>query len=245
MYRELRACFGGLTVLGVLLRAIRSSRVTELWFGDSHAVQMNAVCRKGRLFRADEPVVWCLGPRLMSSLARRGFPICVNGGARILGIFNKRGALVPIFITGEIDIRCHLVQRSRSADFDLTFVGDYVRNARRLAKLIGATCVVFVVPVPPSSRCPMTPTFPVDGTIDERIAAFQKLRTSLAKEVAELDGLPLAVVVDATNLLVDESGALRGELTDDGCHTNLDGSRFVRDRLEQIDLDTVRQGGLV
>jgi lysophospholipase L1-like esterase len=236
-----RALYRVLVALVALLRATRSTRTTELWFGDSHAAYINARYAHAGLSKTpDGQIVWHLGPRLMSSLARNGFPSRVNRGARLLGALNKRGALVPIFIAGEIDVRAHLVQRSKSVDFDLTFVADYVRNARRLADLIGATCVVFVVPVPPSSTWPVFTDFPINGSIDERIAVFRQLRTALAKAVAELEGPPTAVVVDATDLLVDSSGALSGELTDDGCHTNSDGSKFVRDRLEQIDLDTAR-----
>lgn len=231
--RYLRVLQGALR----LVAATRRHRPTEVWLGDSHAIFLNQEYTSAKITRAPEgQVVWHLGGRLMWSLARDGFPRRVRVVARALRLVSHRGSLVPVFIAGEIDVRCHLVPRASQPDFSLDFVGEYVRRAQRLAAEMGAPTLVIVVPVPPSDDCPRNPMYPIRGSIDERVHVFGELRRALAKAVAEAEPSPRVELMDATELLADETGALRGELTDDGCHTNANGVRLVRASFRELDL---------
>jgi hypothetical protein len=220
-----------------LLVAARRSTPTELWFGDSHSIFLNKEYASGVLTRAPEgQLVWHLGPRLMHSIARNGFPPKVLRGVRLLRRISRSGSIVPVVVTGEIDVRCHLVPHSSEPGFDYGFVIEYVRNVRTLAEQVGAPTAVVCVPPPPSVDCPKNPEFPIKGTIAERIAVFGDLREALTKAVAETSEAPRVLLLDATDLLVDETGEFSSELTDDGCHTNAHGVREVRSRARQLDL---------
>jgi hypothetical protein len=222
--------------LGLLL-ATRRRRPTELWFGDSHAIFLNKPYASGVLTRAPEgQIVWHLGARLMYSIARNGFPIKVERGVRLLRMISRPGSIVPVVVTGEIDVRCHLVPHSTEPGFSFDFVADYVRQVREFASRMGARTVVVAVPPPPSVDCPKNPEFPIKGTIAERIAVFDELRAMLTKAVGSSAGEPRVLLLDATDLLVDGTGEFRSDLTDDGCHTNANGVREVRTRTHQLEL---------
>jgi hypothetical protein len=220
-----------------LLIATRRSTPTELWLGDSHSIFLNKEYASGVLTRAPEgQLVWHLGPRLMHSIARNGFPPKVERRVRLLRRFSRPGSIVPVVVTGEIDVRCHLVRHSSDPDFNFDFVADYVRNVRGLAERLGAPMVVVAVPPPPSVDCPRNPEFPIQGSIAERITVFGDLREALIKAVANTSGRPRVLLLDATDLLVDGTGEFRSDLTDDGCHTNTNGVRKVRSRAHELDL---------
>jgi hypothetical protein len=236
-YRAARRYLRVLHGLLALLSAGRRSDPTEMWFGDSHAVFLNGDYTSAKLSRGPEgQIVWHLGGRLMWSLAHNDFPRRVQLAARALRVVTRPGSLVPVFIAGEIDVRCHLVRRSNAPGFSLDFVAEYVRRAQQLAATMGAPTLVIAVPVPPSDDCPKNPMYPIEGSIAERVRVFDDLRTALAKSVADTSGAPRVRLMDATEALVDETGALRSELTDDGCHTNARGVRLVRATVHQLDL---------
>jgi lysophospholipase L1-like esterase len=223
-------------VLG-LVAAARRRRPTEVWFGDSHAIFLNQDYTSAKLSRAPEgQIVWHLGGRLMWSLAHNGFPARVHRVARALRLIARPGSLVPVFVAGEIDVRCHLVPRSTQPGYSLDFVADYVRQARALAAEIGAPSLIIAVPVPPSDDCPKNPEYPIKGTIEERVGVFRELRRALIQAVAATGDGPEVRLVDATELLADDTGELRSELTDDGCHTNATGVRLVRTAVRGLDL---------
>lgn len=235
-YRGARRYLRVLRGAAGLLAAARGRRPTELWLGDSHAIFLNQEYTSAKLSRAPEgQLVWHLGGRLMWSLAANGFPRRVRLAARLLRAVGRPGSLVPVFSAGEIDVRCHLVPRAARPGFSLDFVPDYVRRCRRLAALMGAPSLVIAVPVPPSDDCPRNPMYPIAGSIDERVRVFGDLRRALAKAVAEAEPSPRVELLDATDLLADDTGALRGELTDDGCHTNARGVRLVRASVRELD----------
>ncbi len=236
-YRAARRYLRVLQGLLALLAAARRRRPTEVWFGDSHAIFVNQDYTSAKLSRAPEgQIVWHLGGRLMWSLAHNGFPVRVHRAARALRLLSRPGSLVPVFIAGEIDVRCHLVPRSSRPGYSLDFVADYVRRTQQLATEMGAPQLIIAVPVPPSDDCPKNPEFPIKGTIAERVEVFRELRRALIQAVAAADAAPEVRLVDATELLADETGELRSELTDDGCHTNAKGVRLVRSTVRGLDL---------
>ena len=116
-----------------LLRARRTS-LNRLWIGDSHASFLaNAPLQRFAVTATADAVVW-LGPRLMYSLSREGFPDPLLPELR-------RGlnlATTPIILTaGEIDCRVHLVERRYCADA-FAFVADYVACASELRMRLNA-----------------------------------------------------------------------------------------------------------
>lgn len=208
----------------------------ELWIGDSHAMSFNRRVGLGMFMRGpDGQVIFRIGTRLMYSIAHKGFPPRLDRLARVLrlarrlGLVGPRDGLVPFFVTGEIDVRCHLTDH----DEDYGFVPLYVQRCRAAASSLGATRAVIVVPPPPSATCPDVEQFPIKGDIGARTDAFDGLRAALRDEVSRHDDL---VLLDATEALADETGALRAGLTDDGCHTNLAGVALVRDRVRMLAL---------
>ncbi len=205
-----------------LLLRLRSRRTTELWIGDSHAMSFNQHVGLAMFMKAPEgQLVLRVGARLMFSLATKGFPPRVHKLAGFIGRFGRPGAFVPYFVAGEIDVRCHLAHRTGPMEF----VASYVERCAGIAHEVGASRLVVVVPPPPSRTVPNIEELPVVGSIEERVAAFDRLRDALASAVAATPG---AGLLDATAALAAPSGELRAELTEDGCHTNLDGVALVR-----------------
>lgn len=227
----------GITAIAGLLSSLRAGGVSEIWIGDSHAMCFNEERTSAALTRASEgQLVWHLGPRLMFSLSREGFPRRVRLAARLMNRISRSDSFIPVFVAGEIDVRCHLVPRSKAEGFDLSFVEEFVRQGCQLATLMGSHTVVFAVPPPPSVTCPVIPEFPTRGSIEERCEMFMDLREALITAVGTAAAEMRVVLLDATDDLMDESSGLRQELTDDGCHTNALGIQAVRRRFHGLGL---------
>jgi lysophospholipase L1-like esterase len=200
--------------------AAARGRVDELWIGDSHAVLLNAdafpFSRLGRI--GDRRFVWHLGPRLMFSIARDGWPRPVRVVAAVLGRLPHPPA-TAYFSFGEIDVRCHLAPRLVDGQLDTGFVERYVDRVSALRERARVAEAVVVVPVPPSTHVTDHVAFPVAGTIEERLTAHRAVRAALERAVAA-PGLRLA---DLTDELSDVDGQLHPDYSDDGCHTNAAG----------------------
>src|SRR3954453_23448537 len=122
-----------LAVVPALVTLLWRSTGKELWIGDSHAMSFNERVGLGMCMRGPEgQVIFRIGTRLMYSIARKDFPARLYRLARMLriarrvGLVGDRDSIVPFFVTGEIDVRCHLTQH----DGDLQFVGDYIDRCR-------------------------------------------------------------------------------------------------------------------
>lgn len=219
------------TTLRSWLLVLRSlgGRPIELWIGDSHASHLNT---------SDWPVppqntiapgvhVRHLGPRLMFSVARDGFPPEVTRLVRRLVRFG-RAPVTLLLVVGEIDIRCHLAPRLAGTATPLDFPARYV--AHGLALGAGVARLVFVVPVPPSDEVQDAQGFPVAGTLAERLDVFARMRSALHDAVDPSQ----ALLLDATSCLGDGDGALRSEFSFDGCHVNEAGRVVVRAQLDTL-----------
>jgi hypothetical protein len=215
---------------GLVVRAIAGADL-ELWIGDSHASHLNTsdwpVPAQNRIVRGR--YVRHVGPRLMFSMARDGFPPEIVRLARRLGRYG-RGHIVVILVAGEIDIRCHLAPRLVGTDLRPEFPAAYVEHGIALGALAKADRLLFVVPVPPSDEVQDALGFPVAGTLSERLVAFGWVRAAMH---AALDP-GAALLLDATPGLADVSGALRTELSFDGCHVNEAGRVIVRAALDSL-----------
>ena len=215
-----------------LLRAMRRrSRRTELWIGDSHAVTVNRPGTYSMFMRGPGgQLILRSGARLVYSIANKGFPPRVTRVARFVERFGRRGALVPIFLAGEIDVRVHLAERV-DAPFD--WVAGYVERCMELARLLKADRVGFFVPPPPVDVREEDVGFPVRGTISERVQAHRKLRDALTSAV---EPIPNAVLIDFTEILAGPDGTMPPQATSDGAHTNLETVARIRERLARYQL---------
>jgi hypothetical protein len=206
-----------------LIVAMRRRRRTELWIGDSHAMALNRKATNSMFCRGSEgQLILRAGPRLMYSLARKGFPPRVMRVARLVNRFGRPGSLVPLFVAGEIDLRAHLPKRP---DAPLDWIADYVGHCMEVGRLLKADRVGFVATPPPVDVSADDIWFPIVGTIEERVAIHRRLRDALAKSVS---ATPNGVLLDLTETLARPDGAMPVEFTYDGVHTNLAAVARVR-----------------
>jgi hypothetical protein len=208
----------------------RRSRRTELWIGDSNAMSINREVSNSMFMRGPEgQLIVRTGARLMYSLARKGFHPRVMRVARFVNRFGRPAALVPIFVAGEIDVRVHLPKRP---DAPLDWVEEYLERCMEVARLLKADRVGFLVTQPPVD-IPEQSWYPVTGTMEERVAVHRKLRAAFTRAVAKI---PNAVLIDLTDVLADETGAMPIELTVDGAHSNQEGIARARNRIAEYRL---------
>jgi hypothetical protein len=202
----------------------RTSRPTELWIGDSHAVTYNREVTNGMFMRAPcGQLILRAGPRLMFSLAQHGLPPRVHRVAKFVNRFGKPGALIPVFMAGEIDVRVHLADRPEET---FEFVGRYVERCLDVTRVLKAERVAFAVPPPPVDVSAADRWFPIVGSIEQRLDAHGRLRGALARAVERAPG---AMLLDFTAALSGgPTGGMPVELTSDGAHTNLDAVALIR-----------------
>ncbi|HEY0904800.1 MAG TPA: hypothetical protein VGE14_13020 [Marmoricola sp.] len=187
----------------------------ELWIGDSHTVSFNRPPTYGTFVTGPQgQIIHRLGARLMWSLAENGFPRSSQRLAWLARRLGRQHRFVPMFLTGEVDVRCHLAGRP---DEDYAFVAAYVDRCVELGRRFRAQKIVVVVPPPPCDWPPAEAAYPILGTIEQRLEVFGRLRTALQLAVAATPGVSL---LDFTDLIAGPDGALRLDYTDDGCHTN-------------------------
>jgi hypothetical protein len=213
-----------------LLACLRGSGATELWIGDSHAMSVNRRLTNSMFMVAPEgQIIVRVGPRLMASIAFKGFPVRIERLAAFIALCGRPGAFIPIFSAGEIDLRAHLAKRP---DDDLAWVDAYVRRCAEFAARIRATRFGVFVPVPPADVAEELIWFPVVGTFAERLAIHARLRAALA---AAVSAIPHAVLIDCSDRLAGPDGGMPIEFTVDGVHTNERAIAIVRERVRQID----------
>lgn len=215
----------------LLVAMRRRSRRTELWIGDSHAMSVNRDVTNSTFMRAPQgQLILRVGARLMYSIATSGFPPRILRLARFVNRFGRRGALVPIFLMGEIDVRVHLPARPEAS---LDWVARYVERCTHVAELLKAERFAFFVTTPPVDVAEEDVWFPITGTIDERIEAHGRLRAALGDAVQRVPG---ALLIDLTDDLTGADGAMPAEWTMDGAHTNTDTAARIRAHLAEYEL---------
>ncbi|MBU2695730.1 hypothetical protein [Pimelobacter sp. 30-1] len=227
--RMRRARLRGWLALVRLLVAAARGQVDEIWVGDSHSVTFNTEHSPlpGILRTGERRWTWHLGPRVMFSIARDGFPPTLLRVARLIARVRGAREAEWYFSFGEIDIRCHLAPRLAQGG-DVGFVATYADRVHDLLGRLGADHGTLVVPVPPCLDSYDHAAFPVAGTPEERLAAHRSVRSALVVAVGAAPAHPQLRLLDLTDALAGPSGLMRDELTDDGCHTNAAGRDVVR-----------------
>ena len=195
----------------------RPGHAQTIWLGDSHVSFLAGGPPRWALVskRSGDVICW-LGPRLMFSIATRGFPTYqIRRLARIAGPRTQLAILL-----GEIDVRVHLGKAVARGDLDLAFVDEYVRNVADLASRCRRHPVL-VVPVPPAGDENLEHQYPKVGALEDRVLAQLALASKL-KEAGHAYGVD---IFDASRELSLSDGSLRSEFTDDGFHLNARGSK--------------------
>ncbi len=214
-----------------LLVAIARGHVDEVWVGDSNAVMSGADRFPRLVIGSIEPRrwVWSLGPRLMFSVSRDGFPPLMHRMLRVLRRVRGHRNVLWIFSAGEIDLRCHLVPRLAEGA-QLEFVRSYVDQVRSLVNEFDASHAAVSVPTPPAVDIVHTDGFPVVGTPEERLSAHRLMRQRILDETGTSGDSGGAVIhaFDATEWLSDEQGYYVAEYTEDGIHPNDAGRVAIR-----------------
>lgn len=215
-----------------LILTLRSGTPRELWIGDSHAMSFNQPISNAMVMRGPEgSLVLRAGARLMHSLAGRGYPPYVLRAVSMINRFG-RGTYLPFFVAGEIDVRTQMASRP---DDDLSWIGAYVERCVGLLDEARAPRVWFIAPPPPADVQPAQAWVyaTLNGSIDERLTQFDRLRQALRDAV---DTHPRASYLDFTELMSDSTGALATDLTVDGCHSTAAVALAIRGRLHELGL---------
>lgn len=214
----------------ILVLSIARGRVDEVWVGDSNAVMFGSNRFPRLNIGSSEPRrwVWSLGPRLMFSVARDGYPRMMHRMLRLLRHVRGNRKVLWIFSAGEIDLRCHLVPRLKEGA-DLGYVRAYIERVQGLANEFDAHAAVSV-PIPPAVDIADTDGFPIVGTLEERLEAHRLMRERLLEETGASAGSSGVAVYafDATDWLCDQHGHYRTEFTYDGVHPNDVGRARIR-----------------
>lgn len=214
---------------------LATGKPVELWIGDSNTLGYNRRLTAAPLSPArQDGVIWHLGPRLMYTVARAGYPPSVRRSAPLIRFLARRGSLTVFTSAGEIDVRCHLVPRLARPDFSFDFVGQYVARAVTLAESLGASRLVVAVPAPQNASIPRLELFPVRGTIEERVAASEAMREAVLTAVAAADASIEVLALDATDVLTLPDGSYDPTLTADGAHANDRGIARIRSVVDRL-----------
>jgi hypothetical protein len=216
-----------------LLVAMRTAGPTELWIGDSHAMSVNRALTNAMFMVGPEgQIIVRAGARLMASIAIKGFPARIERLAAMVHRCGRRGAFIPIFSAGEIDMRAHLANRPND---DLAWVAAYVNRCADLAAKLKSSQFGVLVPAPPPDVADEMTWFPVVGTFAERLAIHGRLRRALD---AAVSAVPQAKLIDCTDALTGPDGGMPVRYTVDGVHTNERAIAIIRAQVRQTDWST-------
>jgi hypothetical protein len=209
-------------------RILRRSHMSEItWLGDSHAAFLSGTTIKS--LNADlnkSPLIW-LGPRLMFSVSKKGFPDFLFSKSNA-GLLKGRSTLV--ISLGEIDVRAHLSKKGSNVDL-VEWVGNYVLKVLELSKHLEPLCTIIVGPVPPSPHGEKNSRLPTVGPLDRRIHFTSTLELTLEekiRDVAKLFFIPLSP------LLAKTDGTLRENFVLDGIHTSEEACKVLSKTIKRV-----------
>jgi lysophospholipase L1-like esterase len=220
-----------------LVVSLVRGRVDEVWVGDSNAVFFAADRFPTLGIGSTEPGRWVLhlGPRLIFSLARDGYPQMMYRMLRLLRRVPANRNVLWIFSAGEIDLRCHLVPRLKQGA-DLGFVAAYIERVRDLVEEFDGSVAVVGVPVPAAVNILESDGFPVVGSPEERRAAHGRLREQiLAATGPAVNTAGVRIhALDMTDRFSTSDGTFRTDVTGDGIHPNEAGRAEIREAVAEL-----------
>ena len=208
-----------------ILRRCYRSEVT--WLGDSHAAFLSGTTIKSlNKDLNNNPLIW-LGPRLMFSISKKGFPDFLFAKSNS-GLLKDKSALA--ISLGEIDVRAHLSKDGSDIDVD-EWVLNYVLKVRELTNHLEPTCTILIGPVPPSPNQVRNPKLPIVGPLDRRIHFTSLLEMALGENIrafADLSFVPLSP------LLANTDGILREDFVLDGIHTSEKACKVLAETIKTV-----------
>ncbi len=219
-----RLIIGFFGITQTLQICIAGKNISRTWIGDSHASFTSQSRITQVLIRQPTDALIWLGPKLMYSISKNGFPSWLLRSLRFQGF--RRAPL--IFSFGEIDVRAHLVAKIKEGQ-NLDFVSSYVKRIVDLGQINKGFLLIIMGPVPPTDVGNSDTRYPRNGTLAERIQASQLLNSRVEYECDKF-GIKF---LDTASVVANGDGSLRSEFTDDGCHLNHSGAIAVKGLLDE------------
>lgn len=148
--------------------------------------------------------------------------------------FGVKEGDIAIFSFGEIDVRCHIEKQRDINKRDLSEIIDklateYIEaialNKKNYQNLI---CIIFA-PVPPTGSG-HNPDYPIYGSLTDRTNINKLLIDKLKSKSSQFN----IQVLDATDLLSDEHGALDSNICDGIVHVRPIYNYKIKDKLGQM-----------
>lgn len=190
-----------------------STRKGVLIVGDSHAVSFyNYFCK---MDVEHSCLLFWLGPRLMYSIAKKGFDLSIP---QVL-LFRLWKPDYLVLLLGEIDVRTQLADMRKGRELPIDWISSYLYAAVELARKIGEPKILFVEPVAQTDSSNNDPRFPRVGSLSRRIEAHGEIVKSMRSllpltEYSDSKFIPISYPISTSE------GVLKSEFTDDGCHLN-------------------------
>lgn len=190
-----------------------------LILGDSHAIQFYKHLVSGS--SEDRSILFWLGPKLMHTIAIKGFGISFLQLA-VLKIWRPQECLIWI---GEIDVRMHMVKHMNTPSGSLEWVDTFFEKLVSLYKQLGEPDLTLFSPVPQVDKNNEGSEFPAFGSLSDRVHVQKELVSKCRFVIADRV-LPIKYL-DVTIDLQNQDGSLKKNLTDDNCHLNAKGFERV------------------
>lgn len=195
-----------------------------VFVGDSHAVFIRQGLRIG--VHGSQPInslLFWIGPRLMYSVSKSGFPTTVL--FKIM-MWVWRPKLVVISL-GEIDIRMFLHDTTlRNAEW----VYDYLQKVEEL-RVHTRIESIYVLSGIPVSDLPPTDVIERMGTLSERLEGYRWLQSEIQTQLSQFEEFVNIHYIDLGNSLVGIDGSLSRDYSNDGIHVNSIGAWKVWDAI--------------
>ena len=226
-FSRLRNTLRELLDFSLILRKLIIQQPHTIWIGDSHThfylrnterIRHFSIADNGHL------VVW-LGPKLLYTVSHNGFKLSIFTNSVLKMAGRNKQFVISL---GEIDCRVHFVPKSLrkgALEFD-RIVSNYKNAVLDFLELYGGSRALVLTPVPPSDFGVANPQFPRNGLITERVQAYRLITDSL---VAASSGK--FFVVNISQVLSDEIGAINLRYSSDGVHVNQLGAKLVLQEL--------------
>ena len=188
-------------------------RYRVVWIGDSHAMFM----RRGLRSAVDggvpiQSLLFWIGPRLMYSVSKSGFPT-TTFFRFLIRIWRPKLIVVSL---GEIDVRMFLHNPSlRQSDW----VRDYLVRVNELCDALRVDEIYLLTSIPVSE---LPPSDPIErrGSLAERMEGFYWLQDEIQSQLFQNKDFGKIKCLDLKNCLGNPNGTLSLSYTSDGIHVN-------------------------
>lgn len=204
-------------LLRFFFNVVKFNNLRILWVGDSHAISM----RSGLRLRLDqnkpiESLLYWLGPRLMYSVSKSGFPTSLFFQFS-MRFWKPRFVIVSL---GEIDVRMFLHNpHLRNSQWVL----DYLYKVLELCNKLNLRQIYLLTSIPVSNLPPLDPIERV-GSTEDRLNGFDWLQNQIDLELRSNRTFSKIHLLDLFSCLNGPDGTLSSKFSDDGIHVNSAGA---------------------